>query len=445
MVELLESSFVVPCDDTPKGRLWLSNLDQVSPHTLGGFVHFYKKTEATDFFSVEVLKAALSETLVLFYPLAGRQVVGSNGRAELDCNAEGCLFVSAKLERSFDDINFQLWKELEDLFVPSIEMAGSPYILLMIQITHLKCGGVVLGFAFNHVFVDGRSSVHFIRTWAGITRGDMSSVISPSFDLTQLHARSPPIANFHPEEYTCETVKPTQAGSTTTKFRLSKEQVSYLKSRCCNGSVIRISSFCAVVSLVWKCFCVAQGLAPDSIAQIMFTVDIRDRLKPPLPKHHFSNAVVRRSVQSEVSKITSNPLHVVAEIVKAAIASVDDEYIRSSIDYVEIMGNKVLGRKGVPASHLRVVSISGLPVYDADFGWGVPQLVSRWQAGGNRFVYICDEPGERGGKEIFVTVDSGTMCRFEKMFYEELNADNENNSLIGMEISPKYHVPRSKL
>ncbi|KAJ4779325.1 HXXXD-type acyl-transferase family protein [Rhynchospora pubera] len=445
MVELLEPSFLVPCEDTPKGRLWLSNLDQVSPHTLGGFVYFYKKTNATDFFSVEVLKATLSKTLVLFYPLAGRQVVGSDGRAELDCNAEGCLFVSAKLERSFDSINFQLWKELEDLFIPSIEMAGSPFIMLMIQVTHLKCGGVVVGFAFNHVFVDGRSSLHFIRTWAGITRGDMSSVISPSFDLTQLHARSPPIANFHPDEYTCETIKPTQTGSTTTKFSLSKVQVSHLKSRCCKGSVTRISSFCAVVSLVWKCFCVAQGLAPDTTAQIMFTVDIRDRLKPPLPKHHFSNAVVRRSVQSEVSKITSSPLHVVAKIVKAAIASVDDEYVRSSIDYAEIMGNEVFGRKGVPASHLRFVSISGLPVYDADFGWGAPQLVSRWQVGGNRFVYISDEPGENGGKEIFVTVDSATMCRFEKMFYEELNADNENNSLIGMEISPKYQISRSNL
>ncbi|KAJ4786227.1 HXXXD-type acyl-transferase family protein [Rhynchospora pubera] len=444
MVEMLESSFVVPCDDTPKGRIWLSNLDQMAPHRFVGFVHFYKKTEATNFFSVEVLKAALSKTLVLFYPLAGRQVVGSDGRTELDCNAKGCLFVSAKLERSFDSINFQPSKEVEDLFVPSIEMAGSPFIMLMIQVTHLKCGGVVLGFAFNHVFGDGRSSLHFIRTWAGITRGDMSSVIPPSFDLTQLHARSPPIVNFHPQEYACETVKPTLTGTTTAKFRLSKEQVSHLKSRCSKGSVTRISSFCAVISLVWKCFCVAQDLAPDTTVQIMFSVDIRDRLKPPLPKHHFSNAFIWRSVQSEVSKITSSPLHVVAEIVKAAIASVDDEYIRSTIDFAEIMKNEVFGRKELPASHLRVVSISRV-LYDADFGWGAPQLVSRWHVGGYRFVYISDEPGENGGKEIVVTVDSATMCRFEKMFYEELRPDNENNSLIGMEISQKYHVPRSNL
>ncbi|KAJ4748728.1 Shikimate O-hydroxycinnamoyltransferase [Rhynchospora pubera] len=79
MVEVLESCFVVPSDETPKGRLWLSNLGQFARGLFSGTVNFYKKTEATSFFSVEVLKASLAKALVLFYPLAGRCIVGSDG------------------------------------------------------------------------------------------------------------------------------------------------------------------------------------------------------------------------------------------------------------------------------------------------------------------------------------------------------------------------------
>ncbi|KAJ3702960.1 hypothetical protein LUZ61_006665 [Rhynchospora tenuis] len=447
MVEVLESCFVVPSDETPKGRLWLSNLDQVAPRIFLGSVYFYNKTDATSFFSVEALKASLSKALVLFYPLAGRYTVGSDGRVELDCNAEGCFFVRAQLERTMDSINFQPSPELEGLFVPSVEMAGSPFIMLMIQVTYLKCGGIVLGFAFNHVFGDGQSSFHFTRTWASIIRGDLRSIIPPSLDQTTLRSRSPPVVKFDHREYIAEgTAIPTSTSSTTIKFTISKEQVRSLKSRCSRGSVSRTSSFCAVVSLVWKCYCDAKGLDPETTSNLIFTVDIRDRLKPPLPKQHFSNAVVRRSVQSKVCDITTNPQHAVAERVKAAIDSVNDEYIRSLIDHLEVVKNKVFTPKEVPESHLRVVSTLGMSIYDADFGFGVPQLVSRWRVTGNRVVYISDEPVINGGIEVVVTVDSPTMHRFEKMFAEELfNANIEHSLSIGTKVGQEKQIGQSKL
>ncbi|KAJ3704760.1 hypothetical protein LUZ61_008465 [Rhynchospora tenuis] len=113
---------------TPKGQFWLSNFDQVTPRAFSGFVNFYNKTETTNFFSIEVLKASLSKALVLFYPLAGRYIVGSDGRVVLDCNAEGCFFVRAQFERTFDNINFQPSQELEELCIPSAQMTGSPFL-----------------------------------------------------------------------------------------------------------------------------------------------------------------------------------------------------------------------------------------------------------------------------------------------------------------------------
>ncbi|KAJ3702961.1 hypothetical protein LUZ61_006666 [Rhynchospora tenuis] len=445
MVEVLESTFVAPSDETPKGRLWLSNLDQVAPRGFVGGVYLYKRTDATNFFSVEVLKASLSKALVLFYPLAGRQSVSYDGRAELDCNAAGCFFVRAQLQRTFDSINFQPSPELERLFVPSVEMAGSPFVMLMIQVTYLKCGGVVLGSAFNHIFGDGRSGLHFIRTWTSIARGDLSNIVTPSFDQTPLRACSPPIVKFDHPEYIGETVRSTLASSMTKKFTISKKQVHSLKSRFTKGSFPLTSSFCVVVSLVWKCYCDAKSLDHDATTNLMFTADIRDRLKPPLPKNHCGNAVVRRSVRAKVSEIISNPLHDVVERVKAAIDSVNDEYVRSLINYLEIVKNQVFATTEVPESHLRVVSISKMPLYDADFGWGAPELVTRWRVSGNRVVYISDEPGINGGIEVVITVDSPTMHRFEQMFDEELNARHENSSSSGIKIGRKNQIGQSKL
>jgi hypothetical protein len=40
-----------------------------------------------------------------------------------------------------------------------------------VQVTFLKCGGVVLGTGIHHVTMDGMGAFHFIQTWTGVARG----------------------------------------------------------------------------------------------------------------------------------------------------------------------------------------------------------------------------------------------------------------------------------
>ncbi|KAJ4807082.1 HXXXD-type acyl-transferase family protein [Rhynchospora pubera] len=134
MVEVLESSFVVPSEPTVTETLRLSNIDQVAPPVHVGFVYFYQGNQAKDFFSVETLKASLSRTLVLLYPLAGRCVVGQDGRKEINCNAEGCLFVAARSDLTSDEIKFEPSSELQKLFLPSADFPESLSLLVMIQV-----------------------------------------------------------------------------------------------------------------------------------------------------------------------------------------------------------------------------------------------------------------------------------------------------------------------
>ncbi|MBA0564724.1 hypothetical protein Golob_009640 [Gossypium lobatum] len=82
-------SMIRPAKDTPKERQWISNLDMVMATYHVPLLFFYKPNGSSDFFKPQVLKEALSKTLVPFYPMAGRLGLDENGRLEILCNAEG--------------------------------------------------------------------------------------------------------------------------------------------------------------------------------------------------------------------------------------------------------------------------------------------------------------------------------------------------------------------
>jgi hypothetical protein len=50
--------------------------------------------------AVELLKKSLSESLVYFYPLAGRLITSSDGVLYIDCNDAGADFIEASAQMS---------------------------------------------------------------------------------------------------------------------------------------------------------------------------------------------------------------------------------------------------------------------------------------------------------------------------------------------------------
>lgn len=127
MVEVHESTFVIPSEEASRGKLWLSNIDRVAPPAFTcNIVHHYRNKEASNFFSIEVLKVALAKTLVHLYPLAGGSLIGEGCHRVVDCNGEGAFFVVVRLDRSSNDINFQ----------PSLELRS---LLFQVRHHHLLC------------------------------------------------------------------------------------------------------------------------------------------------------------------------------------------------------------------------------------------------------------------------------------------------------------------
>jgi shikimate O-hydroxycinnamoyltransferase len=120
-------------------RLWNSNLDLVVPRFHTPSVYFYRPDPtSTDFFSADKLKSALGKALVPFYPMAGRLARDEDGRIEINCNAEGVLFVEAEApDTMVDDFgDFAPTMELKRL-IPAVDYTDdiSSFPLLVLQVT----------------------------------------------------------------------------------------------------------------------------------------------------------------------------------------------------------------------------------------------------------------------------------------------------------------------
>jgi shikimate O-hydroxycinnamoyltransferase len=92
---------------------------------------------------------------------------------------------------------------------------------------------------------------------------------------------------------------------------------------------------------------------------------------PPLPERYFGNALVRAVVTTSVRDITSEALASVASRIRGAIGRVDNDLVRSAIDYCEMtgMGSKSSEKQcTLPEIVLNGTSWLGMPAYDADFG-----------------------------------------------------------------------------
>ncbi|KAJ0965103.1 hypothetical protein J5N97_026241 [Dioscorea zingiberensis] len=440
LVEIIESCMVVPDKETPKHRLWLSNIDLLNHRDYSPLLFLYKPNGSTPnhdfFFSVETLKKALAKALVTFYPLAGRLAFDENGRLEVDCNAEGVLFSVARAHCTVEAFgDFRPSPAARQLLVPSVTESS---ILMLFQLTLFQCGGVCLGYATHHSVVDGVATFHFINSWSDIARGaaDINNIVPPFLDRTVLRSRSPPIVRFNHKELTDEQLYSkrisledlNQPCETISILTISKDQLNRLKHGF-NGER-NLTTFKAVAVHLWRTACKARELADEQDTRLFMYADARARLRPPLPKGYLGNAVVRVSTNLQVGELVRKPFELgVAKIEETMKRQLDDEYLRSFVDLFETLKDEkriILGSRLFKRTDFIVISWLALPIYEADFGWGKPCFMGRASMSNVGQAYILRSPGDSGGVSLAITFEAQNMVRFKEIFYSDLLVDNSH-------------------
>ncbi|KAI5061996.1 hypothetical protein GOP47_0022535 [Adiantum capillus-veneris] len=465
-VTIRRSKLVPPATETPKRVLWNSNVDLVIPRIHTPSVYFYTRNndprgKKDDFFSFEVLEKALGRALVPFYPMAGRLLMSSkDGRLYLNCNAEGVLLVEAEVDAIIEDFgDFAPTLALKQL-VPHVTYTNdiSSYPLLVLQVTFFRCGGVSLGVGMEHHAADGMSGIHFINTWADTARGK-DIALHPFIDRTLLCARDPPTPKFQHIEYQPppsllppskdDTYPMTHNGmathangnssdhgllhpilstcyvndnaATPAIFHLTREQVLELREKATDAMTkVTYSTYEAVAAHVWRTVSRARGLCEEQETKLYIATDGRSRLQPPLPAGYFGNVIFTATPMVQACELDKSPLGVGAQRIREALARMDDEYLRSALDYLELQPNLealVRGAHTFRTPNLGITSWTRLPIHDSDFGWGCPIFMGPAGIPFEGLAFVLPSPHRDGGLSISLALAPHHMPAFEQLFY----------------------------
>ncbi|KAF5806906.1 putative quinate O-hydroxycinnamoyltransferase [Helianthus annuus] len=425
-VVVRESTMVRPVEETPAVHLWNSCLDLTAFNFYTLSVYFYRPNGAPNFFDTKVMKDALSRVLVAFYPMAGRFKRDQDGRIEINCQGQGVLFLEAESDGVIDDFDdFSPTLEyLKLIQVVDNSLGFESYPLLVLQVTYFKCGGVSLGYAFDHRVSDGKSFFHFMNTWSDMARG-LDITLPPFIDRTLLRARDPPRPVFEHIEYHPGPT-PLQAPLDKTKtsfsmFKLTRNQLDLLKAKSKEeGNTIRYSSFEILSAHIWKCVCKARGLPDNAEIRLHFAVDGRDRLQPPLPPGYFGNVVFRGAVTATAGDVQSKPIWYAASKIHDAVTRMNNDYLRSALDYLE-QRHCQKPEVNYNYTNLIITSWTRLPIHDVDFGWGRPIFMRRVGIPSLGRFYVLPSPINDGSLSIIVGLEVEQMKLFSKLLYATIN------------------------
>ncbi|KAF5788149.1 putative quinate O-hydroxycinnamoyltransferase [Helianthus annuus] len=427
----ITKSSIVPPSETINGssnHIWTSNLDLVVGRIHILTVYFYRPNGSNNYFDPNVMKQALADVLVPFYPMAGRLGRDESGRIVINCNGEGALFVEAESDSCLDDFGeFTPSPEFRSL-TPTVDYSGdiSSFPLFFAQVTHFKCGGVALGCGVFHTLSDGLSSLHFINTWSDVARG-LSVAIPPFIDRTLLRARVPPTpthdhVEYHPPPTMITTQKTgSLSKSSTTMLKLTLDQLNTLKAKAKSEGGASYSTYETLAAHIWRCACKARGLPDDQLTKLYVATDGRSRLSPHLPRGYLGNVVFTATPVAKSGTLTSDSLVNAAKLIHTTLKKMDDDYLRSAIDYLETQPDisaLIRGPSYFASPNLNINAWTRLPVHDADFGWGRPIFMGPATILYEGTVYVLPSPNNDRSVSLAVCLDAKEQPLFEKYLYE---------------------------
>ncbi|KAF7018539.1 hypothetical protein CFC21_031820 [Triticum aestivum] len=365
---------------TPREKKRLSDVDdqdELRSHIRGIF--FYRGGGLARGDPVDIIRRALSEALVHYYPLAGRLLEVENRKLAVDCTGEGVTFVEADADVRLADLEADVpglmppFPWIEEL---CFEVDGSSALLncplVIIQVTRLLCGGFAVWHSFNHTMCDAAGFIQFRNAVAELARGLPAPTVAPAWSREVLDARSPPTPAFPHREYdpVPRTQTPKEDDIVRRAFVFGPSDVAAIKKVMPPHLRDRATSFEVLAAVLWHARTAAlRTLWSDEEARLVTVVSVRRHSSAlSLPAGYYGFACAYVTVVMAAGTLLSCSLADVVEQVREAKASVTPEYMRSTADLLVLRGRPPLARANMfLLSDLRHVGFQRV-----DFGWGEP-------------------------------------------------------------------------
>ena len=147
--------------------------------------------------------------------------------------------------------------------------------------------------------VDGISAMEFVNSWAETARGLVPLTTPPSLDRRVLGSRQPPLIQYPHHSYV-EIKDISGIASLFEKEKIAVESLSFVPEKIMrlkklameDGAIKSCTSFAALTALLWRSRSKALKMRPDQKAKLLFGVDVRSKLDPPLPRGYFGNGLM---------------------------------------------------------------------------------------------------------------------------------------------------------
>lgn len=256
----------------------------------------------------------------------------------------------------------------------------------------------------------------------------LSVAIPPFIDRTLLRARDPPTPTYDHVEYhpppimnTVTQKSGSLSKSSTTMLKLTLDQLNTLKAKAKNEGGPNHSTYAILAAHIWRCASKARGLSDDQLTKLYIATDGRSRLSPQLPPGYLGNVIFTATPIAKSGDLTSGSLLNTAKLIHTTLSKMDNDYLRSAIDYLELqpdLSALIRGPGYITSPNLNINAWTRLPVYDADFGWGRPIFMGPSIVLYEGTIYILPSPNNDRSVSLAVCLDAKEQPLFEKYLYE---------------------------
>ncbi|XP_014517352.1 benzyl alcohol O-benzoyltransferase-like [Vigna radiata var. radiata] len=422
-VRRCQPQLVPPAIPTPHEVKPLSDIDdQDGLRVHLPMIHIYKKQASmAEKDPVQVIRQALSQTLVFYYPFAGRLREGPNRKLMVDCTGEGVMFIEADADVTFDQLGdslqppFPCFHELLYYVPATQQITNTP--LLLVQVTRLKCGGFILAIGLNHTMCDGPGYQQFMSAWAEMARGATKPSIAPVWRRELLMARDPPRikCNHREFEQVRDTLPSSNQNMVQRSFFFGPLDIAALRRLIPQHQ--HCTTFDLITACLWRCRTKALQIEADEDVRMMCIVNGRGRFNPPLPVGYYGNAFAYPAAVTTAGKLCRNPFGYAVELINKVKGEMTEEYLQSVADLMVMKGRCLFTTvRSYIVSHLARFNLR-----QVDFGWGEAVYGGVAQAGVGRFLgvsYFCSAKNGNGEEGIIfpICLPAEAMERFAQEF-----------------------------